>query len=948
MASTEAISRRGDIGRSSQCHSSRATFSTPHATTSSRSVSKLDDPSHSASSSRIGLSRLFSLRKKQAHVHPNDQHAVANDRLDDRRDAAPSPSILVITPPSDPAEASVGIPFPSGSKATSQGSSLDRSQSLLSRSMPSNSHFKLRRPRQQSLYASDQSGSALQSRESLQEPNSVLQNLDLNKSFSPSFPSFIRKGSRHSRSRTEAFIGTDTAKVSERQPEGRPRKLSLSGLNFFKTYPRPPTTPEIEAWKEKRTAADHVEAANLHHIHDHMKRNTAETRIYPHTTGLGLSPEADKGGPTFVSGLSALPEGWLSRESERSSSSSKRKPVPPLDLSLIAGADSTLDSPLPSFHDNNRPYSLISTDTEGCDTPIVRLRRLVVDTKESEEDQDAQNQLFFRPIPAHNESLESASQEAEILQDEEIEGAIQSVAGLHTTEASGPSSGSSTLNARLFSKQMALQDGSKIIEPTRALPIPSFYPDLEGDNQLQYQQRQPPRFVPLAVDIPSSPFAVSGPASNSLSARPSSENKRESAVSSRTETSVLEAVLSRATSTRLHTVPLRRIRVEEWAQQLAQSEQPDEATAEANVVASSGDVQSIPDIPDEAASSRDDLPSGPVIDDSGEGRNTSLEGRAVVDQHSSSNLSEAARLGTSPSKRSRTQRIDGEAKDTDARQLTMGDLLKEGAVLSQEDKKEKKSRDGHTGERRSRREEGSSKKEKHRRGDSRISSAKKTYLTSEEAAIAKRKEQDEKEARRKERRLKKELERQEAYAEKKRNDPLLQMRLALVGLSTAGEARHVEGYTQEGPRPVVESFDSAMVLSKASFHTAPEDKEDMEVEIIPIDMTPSEPLQQHRRNQNSTSSSKTIHGIDIGDSQLATPKAIARKAPRMNDNSTVFVDGQEVHLSRGASLRDYPASVKRLAFISEQNLHDRDRMAHPRQSFVPEVFDRFSLQSFVN
>jgi len=456
--------------------------------------------------------------------------------------------------------------------------------------------------------------------QSLQDSTSVLRALDLNNSSpaiippSSTFSSFLRKGTRHARAKT-----LDRNAQSAHQPhaqgkaEGRSRKLSLNGFNFFKSHihaDKPPTTPEIEMWKEKKTDDSNI---GLHYIRGDagVKSSASHAVEEQHTTGLRLLSEQDGDGPPFVAGLNAISPTWTRVDSATSSASNKRKPMPPLDLSAIANAEATLDSPLPSFHENHRPYSLISTDTEGNDTPIVRLRRLIVDTQESEEDHDKQSRLFFRHIPAGDvyvSSSGSVSPERELILDRHSPKApaSQSDAGLL---ASGHSSGSSTLNARFISNQvqMALQQqgqrASQTVELARRNPLPSFHPDLEEENQFQYQQRQPPRQYTSKMEEPSSP--VSGPTHSLLSARPSSEAKRESAVSSRTDSSVYEAVLGRATSTRLHSVPLRRLKVEEWAQQLALSEMGKagaEELADRNV---RGHSDGIPDIPDETASSED-------------------------------------------------------------------------------------------------------------------------------------------------------------------------------------------------------------------------------------------------------------------------------------------------------------------------------------------------------
>jgi len=306
-------------------------------------------------------------------------------------------------------------------------------------------------------------------------------------------------------------------------------------------------------------------------------------------------------------------------------------------------------------------------------------------------------------------------------------------------------------------------------------------------------------------------------------------------------------------------------------------------------------------------------------------------------------------------------------------------------------------------------------KDSHRhRSQSRVLSTTKSYLTSEEAAVAKRKEQEEREARSKERRLKRELARQEAYAEKKRNDPLLKMRLALVGLSTIDDSAAVMTVKEEAAdqlHPLKQSTDSANVVSKTSFYTAHEDEEqeqvvdDEEGQAAPYEASNEQiprQQQQHRRNQASTASATTItsqrrgsetstpgtstslstfpqpplrygtptkaedgtvlararlHSHDASavlyapetiESWSATPKAYSRQLPDEQEGSLMLVDGHRLRLSHGATVRDSPAVNRQPAFINDQEEYDRLHLTRIRRSHVPEVFDRFSLQSFVN
>jgi hypothetical protein len=130
------------------------------------------------------------------------------------------------------------------------------------------------------------------------------------------------------------------------------------------------------------------------------------------SSALGMSRGEGDGeqlGSDFVSEMGAFSSGSTEASSRRSSMS---RPGP------AAGVPS-LETPLSPFR-IQRPYSLISTDGEGNDTPILFLRQLVIDTNEDpEQDEERQSRLFFRPprrggIRTNSYGSSSSTQESEM------------------------------------------------------------------------------------------------------------------------------------------------------------------------------------------------------------------------------------------------------------------------------------------------------------------------------------------------------------------------------------------------------------------------------------------------------------------------------------------------------------------------------------------------------
>lgn len=854
--------------------------------------------------------------------------------------------------------------------------------------------------------------------------------------------------------------------------EGHVRKLSLRGFNPFKaTQARPSTVGGGEKAREGRGGGVRKEDQDglglqlPQHTGPRMlatpdlsgspmssrvllrsagiqSRMSDDRTPRPSTCNDGAPPSAlgfisgeERPGTKteFVSGLDAISSGWTESSSVRSSLNKKRKPVPKLDA---------LDSLLAS-HAPHRPYSLISTDTDGNDTPILGLRRLVVDTSEGDEERERQSRFFFRPPTAGGTRISptssSITQDAQNDQGEQSPATTTSVldAGPLNTGASVTSSGSSTLNVRVITEKMhntvlqrqwdvlASQErrrqAEQVDRPTQAR---------EQEDEQQQRLSSSPRNSNSNSNRHSG--SGTGAALSPGTSYDGPSGRRESNFSSHTDTSVNEAVLSRATSTRLHVAPLRKMKVEEWAQKISSTEQAEQgegqekegAVEETRKEAPFGGLQA------------DFTFRAPASEDAGQ--------RLSRSPQSSLNLSEAARLGRAPAKRAKVQspnrpsdagkgesHADEKNKERPESKAPAGeekdavDLHKPKPLVSRHSKQEssvttssslktlKPSRSGNTLQpsrdetgdmeekgwaegqmpamRKSKSEIRTSKSKKessHTR-----SSSKKSYLTSEEAATARRCEQEERARASRERKLRKELARQEAYAQKKRQDPLLKMRLALAGLAPPDSPRPAEqADALTTPYNQVANVSSSAV-SKASFHTAIDDtgKTDDEPRLV----------KQHRRNQTSTSSALTTntrsrtssvgtlatasflpfpeppqrHDVPIksedgtvlararlqsqdstalavqqDDSVNGDPLETPRAKPRLlpDDSSLHLLHGQHVPLSKGASIREAPTKPKKpemvMAVLREQLQHDDEaRMRHRSQ--VPEILDRFSTQS---
>lgn len=913
----------------------------------------------------------------------------------------------------------------------------------------------------------------------VKESSCTLQTFDLSRSMedaknissanvpsSSPFTTLLRKGSRLVRTRSTSKDGMmmQTEQFASPQKQGGTRrKLSVAGLNLFRPNVQnrgPPTTPEIKAWKEKTPASrsfDISEEQKQQQVKSQeedsfqIRSNSAETELSSRAlltrssgplrrmtddqierlsisdedrrvSALGLIPGAGRDSPEFTAGLNAISSSWTEASSTRTSTSRRRKPVPQLDLSGLAGGDSTMESTLPSLRTNNhlhRPYSLISTDDEANDTPIVRLQNFVVDTKENNEEETMkQSQLFFRPLNENGTTrisprTESSGQEIEYIhsrQSPEI-AASASEAGALAKEASVLSSGSSTLNVRLISAQMQkglqVRQGEAIqtAEDSKRVSIYSLPPDREEENELQYQQLSPPRHARVSAMIPIH------------STHDLLEFKQESGTSCRTESPEYEAVLSRAVSTRLQSVPLRRMNVEEWARQLALADKGmDMETANFQQQVEVPDA--IQDIPDESTSSRDNLVAVKLTSKAEE-----------KGQQSSANLSEAARLGKVPSKRFRTDEgsedgIESDRKmsepveevplgdkmsrhrrnDTNESQRTMTPIKREIASKEQKSREDMKYLDKETkvdelqsiGSMTDLNTKDAKNISRRRAGQEQSLSNKKTYLTSEEATIAKRKEKKERERNSKEKRRQKEMDRQKAYAERKRNDPLLRTRLALVGLASADdeeERGEAKGFVSNGQLYNMDiKTKSSTESSRTSFHTAHEEEEEEE-ERLEVGQAGSQKnkraetlsKQAHRRNQASTASDATILTLASRSSfdTLATSAVPFPEPPRRHDKPTrsedgtvlararllssdglrdpllavdqaqsisrnddhyklITIGGHKVVLSNGALVRNSPALIKKPDF------NDKNKIDNGRLSQVPEIHDRFSVQSFAN
>lgn len=921
------------------------------------------------------------------------------------------------------------------------------------------------------------------------EPSTTLQALDLNRPLqdnneignspaqtsSSHFSALLRRGSRRVRTKSASKDGVLQSEqiASPQKYEGtRRRKLSVAGLNLFRANVQgrePPTTPEIETWKETTSSAsknlyedqkqEQVEGQTEESLQ--IRSSSAETELSSRAllarssgplrkltddqlkrfsisdeerraSALGLIPGAGRDSPEFTACLDAISSDSTEASSMRISTSRRRKPVPHLDFSAVAEGESTMDSTLPSLQTGHRrPYSLISTDTEANDTPIVRLQNFVVDTKENiEEDSMKQSQFFFRPLNENGTRISSRigsnGQEIEYVHDDNSPevATCASEAGPIATEASVPSSGSSTLNVRLISAQMqrALQVRRKE-EEEEAFNVAGYAtrsfaysppPNQEEENELQYQQLSPPRHLRLSALTPvQSPHGL-------LNFR------RESGVSSQTDTSVHEAILSRAVSTRLRSVPLRRMNVEEWAKQLAMAEKGNE-NGNGTEINDSRHLEvhnASRDIPNETVSSQDNF-------------SAAIEAQEKARQ-SFCNLSEAARLGKVPSKRSRPSEgseevmgSKGEVSEpvvdmlfedkasrhqrnyVDESQKTMMPIKKEIAPTKQKnskedseelDKQRKASEPQSIQSKLDLKTKEAKKSSRHRAGHERGHSTTKSYLTSEEAAVAKRKEKEERERKRKEKRRRKELEKQRAYAERKRADPLLRTRLALVGLASADdEVDKVEEKQTKLPTQLYSTNienESSGALSRTSFHTAQEEGEEEgeegeEKETLHINHANGgkrnermEIKQVHRRNQASTASDATMMTLASRSSyDTLAPSAmpVFPEPPRRHDVPTrsedgtilararlesreghdepllvadalngqahilpsteercelVIVDGHKVFLSNGALVRVSPALIRK-PDLKDKNLVD----GFSRRSHIPEIHDRFSVQS---
>ncbi|CEH19139.1 hypothetical protein CBOM_05810 [Ceraceosorus bombacis] len=487
-----------------------------------------------------------------------------------------------------------------------------------------------------------------------------------------------------------------------------------------------------------------------------------------------------------------------------------------------------------------RPYSLISTDTDGGDTPIMKLRRLVVDTETEGEEAS----LFFRPPGTRSNSAPSSTRDVQSPRsspDRESRTSTPPVPELTPAQAHAA-------NIRRMHMQQGLE------EDARTSPVDELA-ELRSGN------------------VDHGRLARHKRTSTTLSA--GGRSKRASTQESdagATDTSALDAQVSQAR--RMAAVPLGRAKVAEWAGNAASSGSAVPRVWQApqleacRTTARDGATAPTPGGSPSTTAQSPEAPSQVIL-----GPTQSPSSRSPIQpsgqvQRSAPTqvtLDEAARLGKAPSKRVRrsrsqpmsssvyvpktptrgpaalsglptsnalpslpalppapTSRISGKRNTSKGRRHGMASQTSsanqdERALETARTLRPSQSGNLREGTFTFRAEIPSQEKNPpatllrsdtlRNKGSLRRG---KSFATSEEAAQAMRQEQADREKRHREKEQKREERRRQDHAKRKQNDPLLATRLALMGLA--------------GPMPVGEGSEAADDVASAATvaHDSPE------------------------------------------------------------------------------------------------------------------------------
>lgn len=516
---------------------------------------------------------------------------------------------------------------------------------------------------------------------------------------------------------------------------------------------------------------------------------TVETDdITPRQSSVGATsrpPEA------FVTNLSALSSGWTEVSSVDSQQLHRNKPLPMIQVEEEADAtagNTTITS-------GRYPYSLISTD-DAHDTPLVGYKKLIVNTSDEQQDDQPENDLFFRPHEASApveldttaDSRETGTELANSGQaiewdghsagsvivptKEQVEGRARDVEGDNATSVLEPPK-------EALEGQASAWDGhgiAGILVPSKeeleghrkdhtVRPIataPAFLSPSKEPNSHSSSSST----VNVKRESPAKPIEKSRPTHLQLPSPTQSSGKDLSKESpstisdtNRTDGSALEAVLEQGTAKHFEAATLRKVSVEEWAKRVNASFVPSKSgdtspKGQRRIVAEESD--SLPMSASTFHMMQSPLYEGLLPDTKPSKRARRLESPTTNDTGTTKTLQ---RQKSDVTSQGRTASLHRQASESTIRPLRPS---RSENMASRYGKDEAKAAASTT--------------------HSAIST-KRSYTTSEEAAVAKRTEKAAQDKKARERRRKKESAKHEAYARKKQEDPLLKARLALVGLT---------------------------------------------------------------------------------------------------------------------------------------------------------------------